>query len=147
TLHVRKNEPSYAVERLTGLGTTSGKAADTFAFNTRPGRNDDELMALLEASRVEGKWHNSIRDAIATMIGRGWSDSAIRLACAPYGKGGANDPHIDDMIDRARAKWNKPDKEQIASGGANSDDDSDANEGDEQVANEAPVAQTLPLIK
>ena len=66
-------------------------------------------MTLLEASRMPGKWHNSVRDAIATMIGRGWSDLQIRLACAPYCKGGTNDPDLDDLINRARAKWNKPD--------------------------------------
>ena len=67
------------------------------------GRSDDELRALLETSRVPGKWHNSMRDAIATMIGRGWSDSAIRLACAPYCRDGADDPDLD-ASDRRRSK-------------------------------------------
>ena len=68
-------------------------------------------MTLLEASRTPGKWHNSVREAIASMIGRGWSDLQIRLACAPYCKGGTNDPDLDDLINRAREKWNKPEEE------------------------------------
>ena len=53
------------------------------------------------------------------MIGREWSDSAIRLACAPYCEGGADDPDLDALIDGARKKWNKPDPEQAPPGSAN----------------------------
>ena len=110
TLHIRKDAPTYTVEQLTGV---TGKASGPFDFNkaAKPGRNDDELKALLEASRVPGKWHNSMLDAIATMIGRGWSDTTIRLACAPYCWNGAEDADLDDLIDGAREKWNKPDPE------------------------------------
>jgi hypothetical protein len=45
--------------------------------------------------------------AIATMIGRGWSDTAIRMACAPYCDRGFDDPDLDPMIDKARDKWGK----------------------------------------
>lgn len=104
TLHTRKNVPRYSIERLTGSAT-----ADSSADPARARRTDDDVVALLEASRIAGKWHNSVREAIASMIGRGWSDLQIRLACAAYCKGGANDPDLDDLIDRARAKWDKPD--------------------------------------
>ncbi len=109
TLHIRKDAPTYTVEQLTGV---TGKTSDPFGFNfndtRKPGRNDDELEALLEASRVKN-WHNNIRAAIATMIGRGWSDSAIRFTCKPYCRDGYADHDLDDLIDRGRAKWNKPD--------------------------------------
>ena len=46
--------------------------------------------------------------AIATMIGRGWPDTAIKFACASYCRGGADDPDLVPMIEGARTKWNKP---------------------------------------
>jgi hypothetical protein len=72
------------------------------------------------------------------MIGRGWSDLQIRLACAPCCNDGADDPHLDDLIDGARKKWNKHDPEIGVS--------TNAREGDERTANEAPIAQKLPTI-
>jgi putative DNA primase/helicase len=109
TLHIRKNMPCYTVERLTGF------AAASKSDSTRPRRTDDDIVTLLDASRIEGKWHNSVREAIASMIGRGWSDLQIRLACAPYCKGGSTDPDLDDLINGARAKWNKPEDESASS--------------------------------
>ena len=112
TLHIRKDAPAYTVEHLTGLaGKTSSPFGVDFNDTRKPGRNDDELEALLEASRAPNKWHNNIRAAIATMIGRGWSDSAIRFTCKPYCRDGYGDHDLDDLIDRGRAKWNKPDAE------------------------------------
>src|SRR5262249_6938016 len=73
TLDIRKNATAYTVEHLISL---AGKPPDTTGFNTRSGRSDEEIEELLEASRTPHNWHKSIRDAIATMIGRGWSDSA-----------------------------------------------------------------------
>ena len=137
TLRINPDVPAYTVEQLTGL---TSKPLSKFDSNTvKSGRNYDELRTLLEASREPGKWHNSIRDAIATMIGRGWSDLQIRLACATYCKDGADDTDLDDLIDRARKKWNKHDPEIGIS--------TDPREGGERSANEAPVAQRLPTIK
>ncbi|MGB8607412.1 hypothetical protein [Bradyrhizobium sp.] len=110
TLHIRKDAPTYTVEQLTGV---TCKASGPFDFNkaAKPGRNDDELKALLDASRVPGQWHNSMRNAIATMIGRGWSDTAIKLSCAPHCWDGVDDPDLVPLIEGAREKWNKPDAE------------------------------------
>jgi AAA domain-containing protein len=108
TLHARKGARAYTIEHLTSLAPRPSEGA---GFKPRPGRSDEELEVLLEASRVDGQWHNSMRDAIATMIGRGWSDSAIRLGCKPYCRDGYGDHDLDDMIDRGRKKWNKPDAE------------------------------------
>ena len=49
--------------------------------------------------------------ATATMIGRGWSDLQIRLACAPYCAGGYNDVDIGEIIESARKKFKKPNEE------------------------------------
>ena len=94
TLHPRKNAPSYSLEQLLGF---AGKTSGPFRFDTaaKQGRTDDEIIEKLEASRVKGKWHDNIRDAIATMIGRNWSDLQIRLACSHYCTGGANDPDLN----------------------------------------------------
>ncbi|MCK1439911.1 hypothetical protein [Bradyrhizobium sp. 15] len=89
--------------------TGSGNAGS----DTKPGRKDDELMALLEASRTPGEWHNSIRNAIATMIGRGWSNSVIRLMCKNYCSNGYSDHDLDALIDGARKKWGAPDEEPV----------------------------------
>ena len=78
---------------------------------SKPGRTDDELKALLEATRVEGQWHNAMLRAIASMIGRGWSDSAIKLACAPYCTGDYKDVDLLPMIKGGREKWHKPNEE------------------------------------
>ena len=115
TLHIRKDAPAYTVEHLTGLAGT-GKPSNPFGFDfnntAKPGRTDDEIITLLEASRVEGKWHKNIRDAIASMIGYNWSDLQIRLACKPYCRDGYGDTDLDDFINRGRAKWDKPDPDQ-----------------------------------
>jgi hypothetical protein len=55
-----------------------------------------------------------MRSAVATMIGRGWSDSAIKLACAPYCDDGANDADLKTLIDTGRGKFEKSDTEGTA---------------------------------
>jgi hypothetical protein len=66
-------------------------------------------MALLEASRIKGHWRNkNMLPAVATMIGRGWSDGAIKMACAPYCDGGAEDADLKKLIDDQRKDFNKP---------------------------------------
>jgi len=111
TLQHKRDARAFSSEELIGLSGKSSRFGDYFDFNSKSGRTDDELLEKLEASRSPGKWHNSIRDAIATMIGRGWSDPAIKLACAPYCQGGANDPDLVPLIDGARGRWNKPNEE------------------------------------
>jgi hypothetical protein len=114
TLHVIPDARVYQADDIICLiGKTSGTTSDGFDGSKNGGsRTDDEIVALLEASKVAGQWHNAIRDAIATMIGRGWSDLAIRLACAPYCEFADEDHDLDVLIDGARKKWNKPDPEQ-----------------------------------
>jgi hypothetical protein len=78
------------------------------------GRTDDQLTELLEASKIDSKWWTSMRSAVATMIGRGWSDSAIKLVCAPYCDDGANDADLKKLIDTGRGKFEKSDTEGTA---------------------------------
>ena len=75
TLHINLAAPAYTVEhlrRLAGLGTS--EASDPREeFETKRGRTDDELTALLEASPIDGEWHKS-------MLRRDRIDARTRLA-------------------------------------------------------------------
>lgn len=119
-LQATANPCIYSTDTLIALAESTGTVVPFRA--QAKGRSDRELEALLELSRTPGKWHNSIRNAIATMIGRGWSDSAIRLVCGPYCKAGAGDADLDDFINRARHKWDVPDTEQASGADDNADE-------------------------
>src|SRR3954447_22272303 len=135
----QREAPAYEVDALINL---SSAATNPFTeIGNRVGfggRKDQEILALLEKSRISN-WHNCVRDAIATMVGRGWSESAIRFTCAPYCDGGANDSDLTPLIVGALAKFGKTDADEL-DGGA-------AKDGDERAANQAPVAATLPTIR
>jgi hypothetical protein len=111
TLHARPGARAYQSDELIRLVPTSGAtSSDGFEGAKNDRRDDSELLALLEVSRTVGKWHTSMRDAIASMIGYGWSDLQIRLACAPYCTGGAHDPDLVPLIKGGRDKWDKSDE-------------------------------------
>jgi hypothetical protein len=59
------------------------------------GRGMDEIQALLEASQTDHQWHNSMRNAVASMAGKGWTIEAMQMACGPYCDGG---PHDRDLF-------------------------------------------------
>lgn len=64
------------------------------------------IGALLEQSRREGFWHVSMRDAIAAMVAKGWSDEQIRLSTNPYRRDRSLvDDLISPLIASARNKW------------------------------------------
>ena len=112
TALVQRRPREHSAATILGLHPHAGAKANDRTGRSGLGfdlpRNDEELLTLLEASRTPGQWHNSIRGAIATMIGRGWTDTAIRLACAPYCDRGATDPDLTPLIEGARSKWGKP---------------------------------------
>jgi hypothetical protein len=97
-------------------------AAEMFGENGEAhGRRDTiaeirKLLATVAAYRTTGvaqseeeRWHLPMRTATAKMIGLGWSDDMIKLACAPYCDKGFDDPDLPRLIDGARMKWGKPD--------------------------------------
>ena len=47
------------------------------------------------------------------MIGRGWSNSMIRMMCKPYCRDGYGDHDLDALIDGAREKWGVPNEEPV----------------------------------
>jgi len=107
----------YSIEELIGLRPTQPQQHNRFDFSIvrrqsslgfKFARSDDDISELLQKSKTPGQWHNSMRDAVASMIGRGCADDAIRIACAPYCDAGKDDPDLDRLINGARKKWDKP---------------------------------------
>jgi hypothetical protein len=135
TVKVAKQPREYSVEELISLlRPAQPHQRDRFAFNgaERPSslgfkyaKSDNDIWELLQKSKTPGQWHNSMRDAIASMIGRGWTDLQVRLSCAPYCNGGANDLGLTPLIDGARSKWGKPNGG--SQGGASQDGGSSQN--------------------
>lgn len=95
--------------------------------NLKPegGRAWRDVRALLAATHQDGQWHTSMRDAVASMIGWGWDDHAIRAACAAYGRcdGGPDDPDLSPLLGGARAKWARP---HVEPGASNPENDFEA---------------------
>ena len=102
---------TYSIDRImnhwpAAPSYRSGDKSDDIKPRTENGRLD--IHACLEKTKLEGLWHAHMRDAVASMIGLGWSDEAIRLSCAPYCTGGHTDADLAPMIDGARKKWDRP---------------------------------------
>jgi hypothetical protein len=117
TVKIAQQPREYSIEELMALRPTQPQQHARYDFSHakrqsslgfKYARSDHDIFELLQKSKTPGHWHNSIRDAIATMVGRGWSDDAIRFACAPYCDTGKDDPDLDRLIDTARKKWDKP---------------------------------------
>jgi hypothetical protein len=117
SLAIRKDAPAFGVEELIGLTATPANDDDVASGFDRTNssstmgwkfaREDGEIQDLLEASSKPGNWHNSMRAAVASMIGRGWTDFQIKLACTSYCTGGFNDPDLQLLIDSGRKKFDK----------------------------------------
>jgi hypothetical protein len=125
TAKIAQQPREYSIEELIALRPTQLQQNNRSDFSStlrqsslgfKFAKSDDDIWNLLQKSRTPGHWHNSIRDAIATMVGRGWSDVAIRFSCAPYCVIGKDDPDLDKLIDGARNKWDKPNPDDDNSG-------------------------------
>ena len=99
----RPPAPEYTAVHLTALGSGGG-ADEKNESDRKAGRTPDEIIALLERTKIDGHWHNHMLKAIASMIGKGWTDEAIRVACHPYCEDGAADRELAPMIEGARKK-------------------------------------------
>ena len=75
-------------------------------FHNRPSqaRTDADLLAMLEATRIQGQWHNNMLRVTASLVSRGWSDEAITQMCGPYCNDGPSDRELTVMIEGARKK-------------------------------------------
>jgi hypothetical protein len=106
-------QPDVLIHRAPSIVGESNPFLDYANEHCRAGSSDDELLALLArvstGNTSDTKWHEPMLDATAIMLGRGWSDIQIKLACASKCKGGFDDPDLADFLDGARIKWDKPD--------------------------------------
>jgi hypothetical protein len=120
TIKIAQQPREYSIEDLMVLRPTQPQQHARYdlshanrrsSLGFKYARTDGHILELLETSKTPGHWHNAMRDAIASMVGRGWSDDAIRFACAHYCNAGKDDPDLDRLIDGARKKWDKPNPE------------------------------------
>jgi hypothetical protein len=120
TIQSNPTAPNYKIEALIGLG--GGEASNNFTKHGKTSslgfkfaRTEAEIMALLNS--INGKdggkesWRNPMIKAVASMIGHGWTDFQIKMACRPYCDGGFDDPDLQKIIDDQRADFEKPDVE------------------------------------
>jgi hypothetical protein len=138
TLAINKSARAFKVEELIALTAAPGQAsndndgvapgfgdqASAASMGFKFAREDAAIVELLKASRVEN-WHNNMRNAVASMIGRGMSDSMIKIACAAYCEGETQDADLKLLIDTGRKKFDKPDVEIPVEGNAASESDVD----------------------
>lgn len=106
--------PSWLLELVADRKSKSSNPFEDIGGGKSSRRSDDDLSLLLEQSRLKGKWHDSMRDAVASVIGRGWPDDAIRTMFGPYCDQGRNDPDLLKLINTGRNQWDIPDPEQQA---------------------------------
>jgi hypothetical protein len=142
TVKIAQQPREYSIEELIALRPTQSQqhARHDFSHAKRQSslglkyaRSDDEISELLQNSKTQGQWHNSMRGATASMVGLGWADDAIRIACAPYCDAGRDDPDLDRLINSARKKWDR----------ANRDDD---NWGSTSAQYQPPSIIATPYI-
>jgi hypothetical protein len=110
TFRAVPSSPSYSTEHIIGLTANAGSSSGSTGDGERKKgpRSDEEIAALLKLSQEKGKWHCSMRDVVASLVGRGWSDSAIKFACHNYCFDGRFDADLIKLIDTARVKFDKP---------------------------------------
>lgn len=84
-------------------------ALDAFRLG-RGGRSFDRVVELLRASHAEGAWHESVRAAVATMLGWGLNDDAIHSIVLAHGRveHGFRDKDVQRLIDDGRRRWSRP---------------------------------------
>lgn len=115
------NEGLYDFEQITSIYPpqliTDARTGETRIDDGKP-RNPFtgtlEVQKLLEATREPGHWNSNMLIAIGSMVGRGWTDEQIRIACAPYSHGAENDSDIIEILNRTRVKFKVEDAEQAA---------------------------------
>ena len=99
-------------------GKKTQSQAEATPPGVTPGRSEDDIARLLKSSRRkgpggEGQWHNAMLQAVASMLGKGWTDAQIYAACQDYCDGGWGDKDIAELISSGREKWKTPDPDRV----------------------------------
>ena len=83
-----------------------------------PVRQNAPVSQLIDATRQDGTWHNSVLRLVASWINRGLSDKEIHLFAPALTRPGftvrQTHEEIQKMIEGARQKWNLPDRDPFA---------------------------------
>lgn len=83
-----------------------------------PVRQNAPVSQLIDATKQDGTWHNSVLRLVASWINRGLSDKEIHLFAPALTRPGFTQrqthEEIQKMIEGARQKWNLPDRDPFA---------------------------------
>ena len=102
----RPPAPAYSAAHLLALG---GGADNVINLGDhKPGRDLDEIIDLLKQTKRDGQWNNNMIRAVASLVGKGWTDEQIKGTCHAYCDDGFGDGDLEKRIKSARKKFNKP---------------------------------------
>jgi hypothetical protein len=98
-----------SIEELIALRPTQPQQHDRYDFSHakrqsslefKYAKSDDDVWELVLKSKKPGYWHNSMRDAIATMVGRGWPDDAGAMGALADagGEAVADETSLEDRL-------------------------------------------------
>ena len=96
-----------------GQAARKKRAKAAPASNAAPGWSEDDIDRLIATAcdlndRGENQWHENMRSAVASLVGKLWSDKEIHERCEPgYGDERGYDD-IQKLIDTARSKYEQP---------------------------------------
>ena len=97
------------------LHETSPQGSDEWVA---PVRQNAPVSQLIDATKQEGTWHNSVLRLVASWINRGLSDKEIHLFAPALTRPGftlrQTHEEIQKMIEGARQKWNLPDRDPLS---------------------------------
>lgn len=83
-----------------------------------PVRQNAPVSQLIDATKQEGTWHNSVLRLVASWVNRGLSDKEIHLMAPALTRPGytvrQTHEELQKMLDGARQKWDLPDRDPFA---------------------------------
>lgn len=107
-----EGEPENSVTSREVAHKTSPQGSDQWVA---PVRQNAPVSQLIDATKQEGTWHNSVLRLVASWINRGLSDKEIHLFAPALTRPGftlrQTHEEIQKMIEGARQKWNLPDRD------------------------------------
>ena len=109
------NEPVNSATSREVVHETSPQVSDNWAA---PVRQNAPVSQLIDATKQDGTWHNSVLRLVASWINRGLSDKEIHLFAPALTRPGYTQrqthEEIQKMIEGARQKWNLPDRDPLS---------------------------------
>jgi hypothetical protein len=126
------DQPELSQQAIVNSGTSREVATDTPKIAPQnpethpqnadqwapPVRQNAPVSQLIDATKQDGTWHNSVLRLVASWINRGLSDKEIHLFAPALTRPGytvrQTHEEIQKMIEGARQKWNLPDRDPFA---------------------------------